>query len=196
MTDEHFRTLLVAIAGCFAPYALYCRYRSQASGESLDRSQEGNFILFGLRLGGVPAFVGCIAWSINPASMAWAKLPLPTWIRWVGVGLCCCSGLLLVWTFSNLGRNLTDTVVTRKEHTLVTKGPYQFVRHPFYLAFAIAVVGGSLASANWFLFATGCIPLAFIIARTRIEEAKLVERFGDDYRDYMQRTGRFVPRFW
>ena len=39
---------------------------------------------------------------------------------------------LLVWTFRCLGKNLTDTVVTRQEHTLVMQGPYRWVRHPFY----------------------------------------------------------------
>jgi protein-S-isoprenylcysteine O-methyltransferase Ste14 len=90
--------------------------------------------------------------------------------------------------------NLTDTVVTRENHTLVRTGPYRFVRHPFYLAFAIALVGGSLVTVNWFIFLSGCVPLAFLVARTRIEEEKLVERFGDEYRDYMAKTGRFWPR--
>jgi len=31
--------------------------------------------------------------------------------------------------------------------------------------------------------------------RTRVEEANLVSRFGEDYRKYMDRTGRFFPRF-
>ena len=44
------------------------------------------------------------------------------------------------------------------------------------------------------LFLTSLIPFAFLVARTRIEEDKLVERFGDEYRDYMQKTGRFWPR--
>ena len=105
-------------------------------------------------------------------------------------------GVLLVWTFRNLGKNLTDTVVTRKEHTLVTTGPYRYVRHPFYLAFVIAVVGGSIVASNWFLFLAGMVPFGFLVARTRIEEQKLVERFGDEYRQYQERTGQFFPRLW
>jgi protein-S-isoprenylcysteine O-methyltransferase Ste14 len=103
-------------------------------------------------------------------------------------------GVLLVWTFRNLGKNLTDTVVTRKDHTLVTTGPYRYVRHPFYLAFFLAVIGGSIVAANWFVFLAGMIPSGFLIARTRIEEEKLTERFGEEYRDYVKTTGRFFPR--
>jgi protein-S-isoprenylcysteine O-methyltransferase Ste14 len=103
-------------------------------------------------------------------------------------------GVLFVWTFQTLGKNLTDTVVTRMEHTLVTTGPYRYVRHPFYLSFLIAVIGGGIVTANWYLFLTSLLPFAFLVARTRIEEEKLVERFGDEYREYMARTGRFWPR--
>jgi protein-S-isoprenylcysteine O-methyltransferase Ste14 len=58
----------------------------------------------------------------------------------------------------------------------------------------IAVIGGSIVTANWYLFLTSLLPFALLVARTRIEEEKLVERFGDEYREYMSRTGRFWPR--
>jgi protein-S-isoprenylcysteine O-methyltransferase Ste14 len=77
----------------------------------------------------------------------------------------------------------------------VTSGPYRYVRHPFYLAGFVALVGGSLATANWFLLLASLVPLGFLVARTRIEEDKLIERFGDEYRNYMAKTGRFFPRF-
>ncbi len=192
--DGLFRLIFAAILICFLPFGLYHRIRSNLGGEKLDRWQEGPLILFGLRLGGLPWFLGGIVWMIDPQLMAWASLPLPPWLRWVGIFLIACWGLLFVWTFQTLGKNLTDTVVTRKEHTLVTRGPYRYVRHPFYLAFLVAVVGGSIATANWYLFVSSLIPFAFLVARTRIEEQKLVERFGDDYRDYMAKTGRFLPR--
>lgn len=191
--DDLFRLILLIIFFAFLPFALYHRIRSKAD-EKLDRWQEGAFILFGLRLGALPCFLGSLAWMINPQWMAWSSLPLPIWLRWVGFVLIGLWGILFVWTFRNLGRNLTDTVVTRKEHTLVMTGPYRYVRHPFYLAFFLALVGGSVVAANWFVLVAGLVPSAFLIARTRIEEEKLIERFGDEYQDYMSRTGRFWPR--
>jgi protein-S-isoprenylcysteine O-methyltransferase Ste14 len=192
--DDLFRLIFLAILAAFLPFAIYHRLRS-ATSEKLDRWQEGAFILFGLRLSGLPWFIGGIVWMIDPARMAWSSVPLPLWVRWCGLVLIGIWGILFVWTFQTLGRNLTDTVVTRKEHTLVTTGPYRYVRHPFYLAFLIAIVGGSIVAANWFLLLTGLIPFAFLVARTRIEEAKLIERFGDEYRAYTARTGQFFPRF-
>jgi protein-S-isoprenylcysteine O-methyltransferase Ste14 len=192
--NDIFRLILIVIFCAFLPFALYHRIRSNMSGEKLDRWQEGAFILFGLRLSGLPWFVGGIVWMIDPKLMAWASVPIPLWVRWCGFVLIAIWGALFVWTFQTLGKNLTDTVVTRKEHTLVTTGPYRYVRHPFYLAFLVAVIGGSIVTANWFLFVTSLLPFSFIVARTRIEEEKLVERFGDEYRDYMAKTGRFWPR--
>ena len=101
---------------------------------------------------------------------------------------------LLVWTFRSLGTNLTDTVVTRQKHTLVLVGPYRWIRHPLYTSAALLTVAISLIAANWFLCLTGVVVFCLLLVRTRIEEANLVARFGDSYRAYMQRTGRFLPR--
>jgi protein-S-isoprenylcysteine O-methyltransferase Ste14 len=68
------------------------------------------------------------------------------------------------------------------------------VRHPFYDSVALYFLAVSLMTANWFLFLIGVLLLALIIARTRREEEKLLARFGDNYRAYTERTGRFLPR--
>jgi protein-S-isoprenylcysteine O-methyltransferase Ste14 len=191
--DERFRWILLAGLLVVMPVALYFRLRSH-TGERLDRWQEGWYILFPLRLLGLVSIAGVIAFVIQPRSMAWASLPLPTWLRWVGVGLGICAAGLVIWTFRNLGKNLTDTVVTRERHTLVTTGPYQWVRHPFYTAFALAVAANALTTANWFLLATGAAAWTLVAIRTHREEANLLLRFGDDYRRYRERTGKFLPR--
>lgn len=192
--DTLFRVALIIAFAAFAPFGVYHRVRARTT-ERLDRWQEGVFILFGLRLSALPIAVSGIAWMINPECMAWSSIAIPTWLRWLGVGVVAFTGILVVWTFRSLGKNLTDTVVTRIEHTLVISGPYRFVRHPFYVAFGLGVLGVTLAMSNWLILLTGIIPLTFLVARTRIEERKLVERFGVEYENYMQRVGRFVPRF-
>ncbi|MBI1786128.1 MAG: isoprenylcysteine carboxylmethyltransferase family protein [Acidobacteria bacterium] len=176
------------------PIAVYHRLKSQATGEKLDRRQEGLFILVTLRPAGLVLWLGLIAYLVDPAWMAWSSAPLPAWLRWTGAGVFAISGGLLIWTFRSLGKNLTDTVVTRREHRLVTSGPYRWVRHPFYDSVALLVLGNSLVAANWFLFATGSLLFLLFIVRTRTEEGKLLARFGDAYRAYMKRTGRFLPR--
>jgi protein-S-isoprenylcysteine O-methyltransferase Ste14 len=192
--DQPFRIVLTVIALAVFPVAAYHRLQSQATREKLDRRQEGIFILATLRPVGLLLFLGVVAYLVNPASMVWSSTPLPAWLRWIGAGICATSGALLLWTFRRLGKNLTDTVVTRRVHTLVTHGPYRWVRHPFYDSVALFVLGTSLIAANWFLFVAGGLLIGLFVIRTRTEEDKLLARFGDSYRAYMERTGRFVPR--
>ena len=196
MADEQlFRLILIAGFAIIMPAGIYHRVKSQASGESLDRSQEGPFVLATLRPLGIASMFGVIAYMIDPAWMAWSSVALPTWLRWSGVGLGMMSGTLFIWTMHTLGTNLTDTVVTRQEHELVTGGPYRFVRHPFYVAFILAVVANSTVAANWFILATGGAAWLVIVYRVGKEEENLIARFGDDYLRFMDRTNRFIPRF-
>lgn len=196
MTDDDlFRIALGVCLTLILPVALYHRLRSQATGEPLDRRQEGWFILVALRLCGALAFLAVAAFLIDPSWLAWSAVPLPAAMRWVGVGLFVLCGVLVAWTFHHLGRNLTDTVVTRREHTLVTTGPYRWVRHPFYVAGLVGVVGVSLILANWFLLLVGGLAMALLVVRTAKEEELLLARFGDEYRRYAARTGRFFPRW-
>ena len=195
MPDEQiFRVILVLGFVAVFPVALYHRLKAQASKDKLDRRQEGIFILLTLRPIGAAKMLGMLAWVIHPAWMAWSSVGLPHWLRWIGVPLGVMAATLLIVAFRFLGTNITDTVVTRARHTLVTDGPYRWVRHPFYIAFALAMAADSLVTANWFLALTGVVAVALIAMRTRTEEQKLIERFGDEYRHYMERTGRFIPR--
>ena len=196
MTDEGvFRLIAIISIALTLPIGLYHRIRSQATREKLARSEEGIFIMIGLRLCGLVALIALVVYLINPSWMVWSSVPLPTWFRWIG-GCLAVFALpsLLFWTFHSLGKNLTDTVVTRREHTLVTHGPYRWVRHPFYDVVLLAFVSMSLLTANWLLALAGLTAFAILVVRTRIEEEKLIERFGDEYRAYMARTGRFLPQ--
>ena len=192
--DQTFRLILALGMAAVLPVGIYHRVRSQASREKLDRRQEGLFILLTLRPIGLAGMCGLLTFLASPARMAWSSVPLPVWLRWAGVGIGIAGGALLVWTMRSLGTNITDTVVTRRQHTLVTTGPYHFVRHPFYAASALAFTANTLATANWFIALMGGLAMALLVLRTTIEEAHLVNRFGDDYARYMKQTGRFFPR--
>jgi len=191
--DATFRPIVVVAFFTIIGIALPFRIRSQSTGESLDRTQEGIVTMIALRLGGLVLWGGVIAFMINPASMAWSSLPLSATLRWSGVGLCVLTALLLIWTLRSLGKNLTDTVVTRQAHTLITRGPYQWVRHPFYDCMFLFLVGTALMTANWFVMASGLVVFGILASRSRTEEEKLLERFGEPYRAYRAATGRFLP---
>ena len=194
MTDDAvFRWVMVAgfvaVIGIIAPHRVKAGTR-----EKLDRRKEGVFMLATLRPAGGALWGSIIAYMINPAWMAWSAMTLPIWLRWSGAAFFLLCVALLVWTLPALGTNLTDTVVTREHHTLVTRGPYRWIRHPFYVAMVLVTAGAGLIAANWFMLASGAVVFTLLAIRSRVEEEQLAARFGDDYREYKKRTGRFLPK--
>jgi protein-S-isoprenylcysteine O-methyltransferase Ste14 len=93
-----------------------------------------------------------------------------------------------------LGRNLTDTVVTRRDAHFVDHGPYRFVRNPMYIGILMVGMSLGLALGTLLLPVAAGLMFTLLALRTRTEERYLIERFGDQYRDYMKRVGRFLPK--
>jgi protein-S-isoprenylcysteine O-methyltransferase Ste14 len=190
--QDGFRLVLIAVLTLTGLIALPARIKSRTS-ETLDRRREGPFMLATLRPAGMLCWLAVLACAFRPSWMTWSSLQLPCALRWAGVAVWAAAAALLAWTFHHLGRNLTDTVVTRRDHQLITGGPYRYVRNPFYDSAALLTLSISLIAANWFILVSGTIVFVLLVVRTRTEEAHLIARFGDDYRAYMQRTGRFLP---
>lgn len=195
MTSENpFRVAVVVVMVLTVAVTAYHRLQAAASGEKISRKDEGYLFAAVLRLSGLCVFVATAAWVISPASVQWASFPVPAWIRWLGIvtGLSC--SILMYWTLSSLGKNLTDTVVTRAEATLVTNGPYRWVRHPFYVTTALLMMSVTILAANLLIGAGSLLVLGLLAVRTPREEQMLIDRFGQTYRDYKSTTGRFFPR--
>jgi len=192
--DGPYRIALVIMFALAVSIGVYHRWQARKSGERFDRRAEGLLLAIVLRLAGLVTWVATLIYLIRPSAIAWASLPLADWLRWSGAILGLAGAGMMYWTLTNLGKNLTDTVSTRRDATLVTSGPYQFVRHPFYVAAALLFLGASLLSANGLIFAGGLTAMVLLVVRTSKEEQKLVEKFGDPYRAYMARTGRYLPR--
>lgn len=183
---------LPIIALGFAGAATY-RIRARTC-EHLDRRQEGWFILIGLRLFGLTAIGLVLAWLLSPQSLAFSTVQLPLSMRFAGLPVGVASFIWIIWTFHTLGHNLTDTVAVRRNATVVTHGPYQWVRHPFYLGFAGLIVFWLCVTANLLIVAAALAAFGMILLRIPMEERKLVEHFGTAYLRYMERTGRLLPR--
>jgi protein-S-isoprenylcysteine O-methyltransferase Ste14 len=111
-------------------------------------------------------WIATLGYLLFPDFFSWASVPLPDWVRWVGVVTGTLCSLLMYWTLSSLGKNLTDTVVTRKEATLVTHGPYHWVRHPFYVTAALLMASVTVLAANWLIGLTSLIVLVLLAVRT------------------------------
>lgn len=192
--ETKFRLVLFACFVAMVVITGYHRIRAAATKEPLDRRKEGFFILATLRPIAFSIYGAVIAYLINPRWMAWSSLPLPDWLRWSGAFVFVIGLAFLAWTLRSLGANLTDTVVTRKVHTLVTRGPYRWVRHPFYNALASFILAMALLAANWFILLAGTVVFILLAIRSKTEEAQLLNRFGEPYQKYKEGTGRFLPK--
>lgn len=173
---------------------LYHRLRAAKSTEKISRKEEGLPIMVLLRFFGFSVWIGLLVYMINPGWMAWSSWSLPDWLRWTGAAILMLAIPLIHWMFRSLGRSITDTVAIRKEHHLVMEGPYRYIRHPMYSFSLLAFSGFSLLTANWFIAAAGLMALILLGLRTPTEESKLEARFGEEYRAYALKTGRFLPR--
>lgn len=193
-SETPYRLALLAVFGLSIAVTGYHRIQAARSRERISRRGEGAALFLAIRGSGVLLMLATLAYLLEPAWMEWSSWPLPDWLRWCGVLVAVPTIWFLYWTLSTLGGNLTDTVFTRANHTLVTSGPYRWVRHPFYVALLLLVSAAFLLTANWLIGALGLAVFLLLAVRTPIEEQKLTERFGDEYRRYMARTGRFVPR--
>lgn len=157
---------------------------------------EGLMVAVAVRLLLLASFVGLCWKMIDPAALAWADMHLPHALRWSGAPLAFIGLLLLASALHVLGRNFSTSVVIREDQTLVTRGPYRWMRHPVYTAFVCIWLGFLLLTDNWFAGGTGLAAFAIIMAvRVPREERLLLERFGADYEAYRRKTGRFLPRF-
>ena len=143
----------------------------------------------------LPFLALVLAYLVQPDLLGWAVLPLPEWAQWTGVVLGLISLPLLVWVHQALGNNFSTTLHVRDEHTLVTHGPYRWVRHPMYTVLYMHFIAVLLLTRNWLIGGVFLVAITLIIARRlKHEEATMIETFGDSYREYMRRTGRFLPR--
>ena len=106
------------------------------------------------------------------------------------------AGLWLFWrSHVDLGDNWSVTLEIDAKHRLVTRGVYRLVRHPMYTSFFVLGTGQALLLANWIAGFAGLVSVALLVlVRVPNEERMMIGQFGDEYRDYMRRTGGVLPR--
>ena len=197
MNETIFRILAGLLFFTGLSISTYFRRRAdQDSGEAVSRKVDGPIFLNVIRIAGLLMWLTPVAYLINPAWLAWSKIGLSEWVRWLGVVLGILCDLGIYWLFSSIGSGITPTSATRKQHQLVTSGPYRWVRHPLYTVGASMFLAFGMMADNWFIVFLGIMAFIAMALRTPKEEANLIEKFGDEYRQYMRKTGRFLPKIF
>lgn len=128
-------------------------------------------------------------------SLSWFHLPIPDWLRWLGVGLGVFSLPFLAWIHYVLDKHWSISLTLQKDHALVTSGPYRRIRHPIYTVHIVYFFTWVLVSANLLLLINYLLTIILISARIPKEEQMLLDQFGNEYRAYIKRTGRLLPCF-
>ncbi len=147
-------------------------------------------VLLGLQWAGV-ALDFLLAWFFPEAAILWPRAAL----FWSGVLLIVLGVAFRWYAIWTLGRYFTRDVAVSVDQPVIQSGPYRIIRHPAYSGTLITLLGLGLTTANW----AGLIVLlacAFLghFYRVVVEEQALIQAIGRPYRDYMRRTGRFIPR--
>ncbi len=196
MNENIFRILGALILFTGMGISIYYRRKAdRETGEKISRRVDGNAMMTIIKIGGLILWLSPFVYLVNPAWMAWSNIGLPEWTRWLGVGIGILCVLGIYWLFSSIGSNISPTSATRQEHKLVTHGIYRWVRHPLYTIGSSMFVAFGMMADNWWIAALGVLAFIAMAIRTPKEEANLIEKFGDEYREYMKRTGRFIPKF-
>jgi protein-S-isoprenylcysteine O-methyltransferase Ste14 len=142
-------------------------------------------------LGVIPAFY------VITGAPRWANYPPSAWA--VVVGTMIYAGAL--WLFrrahKDLGKNWSITLEIRDQHRVVSNGVYAVVRHPMYSAFWLMGLGQAFLLPNWIAGLAGLVGTAVLFfLRVEKEERMMLDTFGEEYRAYMGRTKRVIPRVY
>jgi protein-S-isoprenylcysteine O-methyltransferase Ste14 len=170
------------------------RLRADRAGGKVSRRVDPRWFWWLMALAGPPLAGTCIAFLIDPRWVEFGRVALPPAVRLLGVPAALAGLGLFGWMFRHLGLNVTPTSMPRATARLVTSGPYRWLRHPMYSAALLLVIAATLFTSNGVVALGGLAMFALLAVRSRIEERRLIEKFGDAYRDYQRRTGRFLPR--
>jgi len=195
MNENIFRILAALILFTGVGISSYFRRKADKdTGEKISRNVDGTPMMLLIRIFGTVLWLSPLVYLINPKWMVWSKLGLTDPIRWtgVGIGILCTFGIY--WLFSSIGSGISPTSATRREHKLSTSGPYRWVRHPLYTIGSSFYIAFGMMADNWFIAAMGILAFIAMAIRTPKEEANLIEKFGNEYREYMKHTGRFFPK--
>jgi len=191
--DAPFRIALGVIL--IAVFAVRMYGHSQTLKAGKIQWREGKLNMTLRMLAGVVGVAALWIYLIIPEWIMWASAPLPDWLRWTGVAIAALGIALLAWVHRELGRNFAATLHEREGQTLITSGPYRRVRNPMYTSIYLLLISFFLVSANWLIGAMwlGGFTL-LMLSRVATEEKLMAEKFGEQYKEWSTRTGRFLPK--
>lgn len=196
MSPENMFRLLISIAMVVSfSISGYFRRKADRSDQKTTFKEENQILLKVRNISALLMYGSILLYLVYPPLLGWAHLPqIPLALRWAAISIMFLCVMAFYWLFSSLGNNITPTVTIRKEHQLVTRGPYRWIRHPLYTFGFLNILALSVAAANWLIFVLAWLTFIPLAMRTPLEEKRLLETFGSQYQTYMEKTGRYLPK--
>jgi len=114
-------------------------------------------------------------------------------IRVIGLAFYIVFSWVQIWSTKVLGDNFSQDIAIKKEHHLVTNGPFKFIRHPQYLSQFLMDLGGAAATLSFILAPLALIQIPFLFMRASMEDKLLEKHFGENFRSYKKKTGMIIP---
>ncbi len=158
------------------------------------KNQKGWDRIFGLLING-SLFAWLLFIAFDAARFHWS--PVPAWLQVLGALMLLFSFYILFVTFRE-NSYLSPVVRLQSERgqTVISTGPYQWVRHPMYAAMVVFVIGVPLLLGAWFGILVGAI-FIFVLARRAVLEERTLRKELAGYAEYMgQVRYRFIPFVW
>ena len=190
--DLLFRILFIVSYAAFASVRIF--YRGKTRGrESAKNTEKLGWSGAALSIGILGYIAAVILYVLVPDWILFANIGLTAPIRWIGVVIAFVATSLVLWTHRVLGAQYSARQEIQQEHFIISVGPYNRVRHPMYTGFNLFSISAGIISSNLLLILFAILVLLPFPWLARKEEKMLQKEFGNEYSDYMARTGRFLP---
>lgn len=199
-TEPVFRLAFTILLAALLAMRVYFMIRVRRSGERIlpDRqavAREGGKGVLTFRVVFFFLLIAFLVMYITGA--AWIEgfmFYLPGWLRWLGFALGLITVVFWTWTQITLDTQWSAQLQLTTGHHLITSGPYTYIRHPLYAGMIGWAAALALLTANWIFVAVCLLSIVGLLWRVPREEQMMIEAFGDEYKAYMQHTGRYFPK--
>jgi len=114
-------------------------------------------------------------------------------IRYIGLVVYLVFSWIQVWSFKTLGDNYSQDIMVKKNHELVTKGPFKLIRHPQYLCQILLDIGATAATLSYIVGGFALIEIPIYIMRASMEDKLLSKHFAEKFSEYKKKSGFMIP---
>ncbi|MGB5531191.1 MAG: isoprenylcysteine carboxylmethyltransferase family protein [Ignavibacteriaceae bacterium] len=114
-------------------------------------------------------------------------------IRYIGLAVYLIFSWVQVWSFKTLGDNYSQDIMVKKNHELVTNGPFKLIRHPQYLCQILLDIGASAATLSYVVGGFALIEIPIYIMRASMEDKLLSKHFAEKFSEYKKKSGFMIP---